>query len=543
MTNPFKKIAAALLLRGALFSVLSLILLARAVPSLLDVERSLNVAGALIGALLLSIGVVDLIHGVQRLTRMRKEKLETSAIDFAYRRGAGGTAIPPTLMDADENPNEARQGTLIEWLARVFPRLAFLPFPYQGALRSALVAFGLGVAGLLIYVLLRIVMAGPMDQLQLANILDWYLWLYFLIGYGVWAAVSRFGFHRALIFEKQLQPGKIVTLFLALLVGAVVLAFAISKTGTQLAAPPSLGTLTPILWVGSLVVIAAAGAIVFLRGKRAPDRYSVHRGEEFFTVGMHPSDMINVIKSFTGKLGPGAYMHLGSWKPAFKEHTAVNAGEFEADLNAESSIQLNDGAKQGLEVRIGTALAWAGILMTALAGLMLWQTAGNDTWDTALSSTLALRTPAALAIFGAVLYRLGSIPVAELEWTSVLTACHIEGTFQTQGGMALMNAGQHTLKGSVLTSATVQPKVAYLTSVGFLQPGLARNSIVRLIDRVEPAGQIASDLLASVRHQATQMMNAGAPVAQPGITPQALTDQSHNGAGPDEENLEAGEPA
>lgn len=510
MTNPFKKIAVALLLRGAVFAFLGLVLLAKAVPSLLDAAQSLNASGAVVGALLLAFGAADLVQGVQRMTRMRKEKLETPPVDHAYGRQG---MIPPGLMNADENPNEAGQASLIEWLARVYPRLAYLPFPYTGALHSVLVAFALGTAGIVIYILLRIVMGGSVNPAQLESMLDWYLWLYFLIGFAFWAAVSRFGFRRALLFESKLLPGKLVTLFLALLLGSVALAVALVKSGTELAAPPDLGSLTAILWLGSFVVIAAAAAIALLRARRAPEQYSVHRGEEFFTVGMHPTDMINVIKSFTGKLGPGAYVHLGSWKPEFKEHTAVNAGEFQANLNAESTIQLNDRTNTRPEARIGTVLAWTGIAMTTIAGALLWNVA-NGSGDTATAALMSLRLPVALGIFGFLLYRLGIIPIAELEWTSVITACRIEGTFQTQGGMALMQAGEHSLKGSVLTSATVQPKCAYLTSVGFLQPGLARNAVVRLIDRAEPAGQIANDLLAAIRHQATQMMAAGAPAAR-----------------------------
>lgn len=540
MTNPFKEIAVALLLRGAIFAVLGLVLLARAVPSLLDAGLVLNVSGVVIGALLLSVGVVDLMHGVQRLTRMRKSKLETPPIDSAYGRGSGGAAIPSSLMNADENPNEEGQATLVEWLARVFPKLAYLPLPYTSVLHSVLVAFGLGAAGMLIYVALRVVMAGASTPQQLTNTLEWYLWLYFLIGLGFWATVSRFGFRRALAFQNQLLPRKITTLFLALLLGSVALAVAMARSGTQLAPPPDLGAIVPILWGGSLVVIGAALAIVMLRSQRAPDRYSVHRGEEFFTVGMHPTDMINVIKSFTANLGPGPYVHLGSWKPEFKEHTAVQAGEFETDLNAESTMQLNERARPSIEARLGTAIAWAGILTIAIAGLMLWRLAGG-TWDGASTAVTSLRTPLALTIFGSLVYRLGVIPVAELQWTSVLTACRIEGTFQAQGGMALMSAGERTLKGSVLTSASVRPKCAYLTSVGFLQPGLARNTVVRLIDRVEPAGQVANDLLAAIRLRATHMMSAGAPPVVRPAALHALADQSRKEPG-EEDVLEARDP-
>src|SRR5690606_21421916 len=111
MTNPFKRIAAALLLRGAVFAVLGLVLLAKAVPSLLDAAQSLSASGAAIGALLLAFGAADLVQGVQRMTRMRKEKLETPPVDHAYGRQG---MLPPGLMNADENPNEAGQATLIE---------------------------------------------------------------------------------------------------------------------------------------------------------------------------------------------------------------------------------------------------------------------------------------------------------------------------------------------------------------------------------------------------------------------------------------------
>jgi hypothetical protein len=386
------------------------------------------------------------------------------------------------------------------------------------------VALGLGAAGLLIYIALRVVLAGSASAAQLTRVLDWYLWLYFLIGLGFWAAVSQFGFRRALAFQSQLLPRRIVALFLVLLAAAVAAAMLMSPGGTEVSAPPELGMVVPILWSGSLLIIGAAITLAFLRGKRAPDRYAVHREEEFFTVGMHPTDMINVVKSFTGKLGVGAFMHLDSWKPVYKEHTAVHAGEFEADLNAESALQLDEQANAGREALLGTALAWIGIATVGIAGLLLWQFATSD-GDAGYAATESLRTAVALVIFGSLAYRLGIVPIAELRWTSVLTACRIEGTFQAQGGMALMNAGDSSLKGSVLTSASVQPKCAYLTSVGFLRPGFARHSVVRLIDRVEPAGQVANELLAAIRRQAALMARAGLPAAPRDATLHAIADQ------------------
>jgi len=530
MTNPFKKIAPALLLRGALFTLLGLLLLTQALPALINVQLSLDLSAALFGAGLLAFGVVDIVHGMKRLTRIRVEKLESRPIDFAYAPGAGGERLPPTLMSADENPNEAAQATLIEWLARVMPRLAYLPLPYTGALHSTLIAFGLGVLGLAIYVLLRVLMAGPMGDAQLANMLDWYLFLYFLLGFAFWAGISRYGFRRALIFEARLMPTRIVTLFLALLLAAVVAAIALSRAETPLVAPPSLGPLVPLLWGGSLLVVLGAVTLVMLRARRAPNAYSVHRGEEFFTVGMHPSDIINIIKSCTGKIGAGAYMHMGNWKPDYKEHTAVHAGEFEANLNAESAIRLNEAPSAHPEARLGTAFAWLGVLLTAAAGVWLWQASGTS-WSNTGEMLLMLRTPIALLIFGVLIYRLGIIPVAELEWTSVLTNCRMEGTFQSQGGMALVNNGSNSLKGSVLTSATVQPRCAFLTSVGFLQPGLAKNSVVRLIDRVEPADSVANDLLGAIHAQAARVHSAGSPVAPAAPVGEALPDPAQAGDG------------
>jgi len=87
----------------------------------------------------------------------------------------------------------------------------------------------------------------------------------------------------------------------------------------------------------------------------------------------------------------------------------------------------------------------------------------------------------------------------------------MNGTFQTQGGMALMHSGDRTIKGSVLTSATVQPRCAYLASVGFLQPGLAKQTVPRLIDKVEPADPVCNELLAAIHQQAQRMTTIGTP--------------------------------
>ena len=527
MTNPFKNIAYVLGARGGLFSLLGLILLARAVPTLMSMEGIPDIPAAVIGAILLTAGIVDLIRAAQRMTRLRKDKLDFSSIDFMYRKGNRSGQLPPRLMAADENPNESGQPNMIEWMARVFPKLAYLPRPYTASLHAVMIALSLGALGIVILVVLRVLLAGSTEAPQLAQILDWYLWLYFVLGFAFWAAVNRYGFRRALHFEGHLRGGRMVAIFLVLLAASVFIIAGLAATDTNALAPPDLGGLTAILILGSIVVFAATFAIIFVRSRRAPDQYSVFRGEEFFTVGMHPTDMINVVKSFTGKLGEGGFMHLGSWKPEFAEHTAVSAGEFEASLDAESAIVVNDSPPARPEKRIGTGLAVMGLLLTIGAGFFLYQAAAAD-WSSATPIVAALRFPAALLIFGALFYRLGLIPIAELEWTSILTSCHMTGTFQAQGGMALMNTGDHSIKGSVLTSATVQTRCAYLTSVGFIRPGVAKHAVPRLIDQVRPADQISNELLTAIHRQANQMMSVGTQLPPMKI---ALPDQSDDGSG------------
>jgi hypothetical protein len=138
-------------------------------------------------------------------------------------------------------------------------------------------------------------------------------------------------------------------------------------------------------------------------------------------------------------------------------------------------------------------------------------------------------------IFGALFYRLGLIPVSEMEWTSVITNCLITGTFQAQSGMALMSAGDHSIKGSVLTNATVQPRCAYLTSVGFLRPGAAKHKVPRLIDKVEQAEQVSNEILAAIHNQARQMMSVGTQLPPMQIT---LPDNSGDGSGQDDAAVE-----
>lgn len=539
MTNPFKKIAPALGIRGLLFALLGLILLARAVPTLLSMDGIPDIPAAAIGIFLLTLGVIDLVRAAQRMTRLRKEKLDFTPIDFMYVKGAGGQQLPPDLMASDDNPNERNQPDMIEWVARVFPKVAFVPRPYTGALHAALIAFSLGVLGVVSIILLRVMLAGSAAAPQLGLILDWSIWVFFVLGFMFWAALSRFGFRRALHFDGNLRGGRMVGIFVALLAASIFVIIGSTESSTSLAAPPDMGILTAILIVGSIVVIGAAAALVFLRSRRAPDSYSTFRGEEFFTVGMHPTDMINVIKSFTGKMSGGAYMHLGSWKPEFAEHTAVSAGEFEANLNAESGITLSDETSTRPEKGIGNALSWAGLMLTGLAGFFLFRAAGID-WSSEEAVGNALSTPLGLMIFGALFYRLGLIPVSEMEWTSVITNCLITGTFQTQGGMALMSAGDNSIKGSVLTSATVQPRCAYLTSVGFLRPGAAKHKVPRLIDKVEQAEQISNEMLAAINSQAQQMMSVGTQLPPMQITlPDKSGDEPSQDDAPVEDRPEA----
>ena len=425
MTNPFKKVAVALFARGAIFSVLGFLLLVKTIPSLLNIERGVDIGAGVIGVFLLGLGVRDIFFALQRSTRIRTDKLNVHPIDFNY-SGQSGVQLPMDLMDSDANPNERGHQGLLEWIARVAPRVAYLPFPYRSILHSVVIAVGLGILGIVILVLLRIVFASEADQVNLSNTLDWYQWLYFVVGYLFWFSVSRYGFRNAIVYQKHLLPGKIVGLFVLLMIVAVAVAIMLAydqSTNVKAPAPPDLGPLTGMLWVGSFIVIVGAFALVFMRMRQAPDHYSVYRGEEFFTVSMHPTDMVNSIKSYTGRIGGGTYMHLGSWKPDFKEHTAVQAGEFEASLHAESAIQLNESGTHNSGLALGTVMAYLGIALSTIAGVLLWKSSGQ-TWTgvEAQAAILSLRTPLALFIFGGLLYRLGSIAVSELQWTSVLTA-------------------------------------------------------------------------------------------------------------------------
>jgi hypothetical protein len=507
MTNPFKSVAPALGLRGLLFFLLGLVLLARTIPTFISMDGMPDFVAALVGAFLITVGVRDLIHAAQRMTRLRPDKLEFGPIDEVYGRGKSGKGIPSRLMSADENPNEAGQANLIEWIARVYPRLAYVPLPYTGALHAALIGFLLGVLGLAILVLLRVVLAGSMSPAQLSGIVDWYLAMYFVAGFIFWAAVGRFGFRRALRFEGNLNAGKMVMIFLGVLGVAIVLAIFMAG-GSSVLMAPDLGSLPTLLVVGSLIVIASTMLIVRLRGSRAPDSYQASRGEELVTVAMHPTDLVNVIKSYTGKLGRGTIWHLGEWKPQFDEHERISAGHFDANLNVESGIQINESPPSRPESKIGMILVTLGLLLTTAAGFLLFRATSADL-GSAAAVTDALRTPLALVIFGALFYRVGIIPMSELEWNSVIVKCIVNGTYQEQGSVTHLHAGDSTVRGSVLTRATVQPRCAYLKSVGFLRPGLASHRVPRLIDRVERADQVGNELLAAIHAHAREMMTTG----------------------------------
>ncbi len=512
MTNPFRKVAIALFARGALFTLIGLYLLIRLIPALINVEAGVDLAGGAIGVLLLGLGIRDIFAALQRYTPLRTDRLDFFGIGRAYPPRYSEDSLPLDLMNSDANPNEQHQGSRGEWIARINPKFAYIPLPYKTIFRAALIAVMLGIAALLGYLFLRVALAGDAKVTHLGEILGWYQSMVFVVGYLFWLSISRHGFRNIYRYERNLIPGKMVAFFVGLVAFSVLASLVVANVEKEALASPDLGWLPVIIWIGSLVTIAVCMLLVFLRSKRAPERYNVYRNEEFFTVSMHPSDIINSIKSYTGRIGGGAYMHVGNWKPKFQEHTAVSAGEFEADLHAESSIQLNEAGGQSSEAKIGNLVAFVGIFLSGAAGILLWQSSMNAVADPD-GAVLSLATPIALFIFGSLLHRLGSIAIAELEWTSVAIYTHMDGTFQSQGGLALMQAGDHAVKGSVLTSANVQPRCAYITSIGYLDPRVAKEKIVRTIDRVIPAEPVANEMIEYIRAQAKKMLAAGAPVA------------------------------
>lgn len=518
MTNPFRRIAPFLLFRGAIFTALGLLLIARLLPALTieNVGTAFNPGAAVVGIALLGAGMRDVVNGIKYLTPLRPDSISIAPIDAAYVSGAGGKAIPEGLIERDENPNESAHSRTVHWLVRLMPSLAFLPLPYIGVLSSMLVALGLGVGGIVIYVLLRAVLPAQLGTATVASLLDWYMTMYFLLGIAFWAGISRFGLRYALSFHSFVVPGRVKGIFVLLLGAAVIAAFALSAAGTDAPSPPPLGSFVALILAGSLVTLGSAFGLILLRASRSPDQFGVYRDDEFVTVGMHPTDVVNVIKSYTGRIGAGLTLHIGDWRPGFKEHTAVHAGEFEARLHAESAIRYDENPARGSEAGLGTLLAWSGIVLTTLAGVLLWRASGQS-FASAGDVFGTLQWPIAIFVFGTLLYRLGIIPVAELRWSSTLVACHIDGTFQAQGGMTLMNSGDQALKGNVMTSASVQLRSAQLSSIGLLQPGHSKNAVVRLIDRVVPAPEIAAGVLERIQEQAKRMQ-AGTTQG-PAVTP------------------------
>lgn len=516
MTNPFRKVALALFVRGALFTLIGLYLLIKLIPALINVKAGIDLAGGAIGVILLGLGIQDIFAALRRYTPLRTDRLDIFGIGRAYPPKYSEESLPLDLMNSDANPNEQHQGSRGEWIARINPKFAYIPLPYKTIFRAALVAVALGIASLIGYLFLRLALSGDAELVHLGEILGWYQSMVFLVGYLFWLSVSRHGFRNIYKYERNLIPGKMVAFFVGLVAFSALISLVVANAEEGAIAPPNLGTLPAIIWIGSLATIGVCVLLVFLRSKRAPERYSVFRNEEFFTVSMHPSDIINSIKSFTGRIGGGSYMHVGNWKPRFQEHTAVSAGEFEADLHAESSIQLNESGGQTSEAKIGNLVAFGGIFLSGMAGILMWQSASSAVVDPD-GALLGLSTPVALFIFGNLLHRLGSIAIAELEWTSVATYTHMDGTFQSQGGLALVQAGDRSVQGSVLTSANVQPRCAYITSIGYLDPRMAKEKIVRTIDRVDPAEPIANDMIDFIRAQASKMMAAGLPVSPPSV--------------------------
>ncbi len=512
MTNPFRKVALALFARGALFTLIGLYLLIKLIPALVDLKTGIDLAGGVIGIALLGFGIRDIFGALQRYTPLRTERLDFFGIGRAYPPKYSEDSLPLDLMNSDANPNEQHQGNPGEWMARINPKFAYIPLPYKTILRTALVATVLGITSLIGYLFLRVALAGDAEVSHLGEILGWYQSMVFLVGYLFWLSISRHGFRNVYKYERSLIPGKMVAFFVGLVAFSVLASLVMANVEEGSLTAPNLGWLPAIIWAGSLSTIVVCALLVFLRSKRAPERYAVFRNEEFFTVSMHPSDIINSIKSYTGRISGGTYMHVGSWKPKFQEHTAVSAGEFEADLHAESAIKLNENAGQTSEANVGNLVAVAGILLGAVAGILLWRSTSAITSAPA-GTLLPLTTPIALFIFGNLLHRLGSIAIAELEWTSVASYTHMDGTFQSQGGLALMQAGDHAVKGSVLTSASVQPHCAYITSIGYLDPRMAKEKIIRSIDRVEPAEAIANELIEFIRSQANRMATTGTPAA------------------------------
>lgn len=516
MANPFKIIAPGMFIRGAIFCILGLILLGEAIPTLFALDRAVLLLNIIVGAALFSLGVKDLFYAAKQAIDIQDSKLDCRAIDYLYTSGNGGDAIPGKLMTACENPNEEGQPYLVQWLARLFPRLDYLPYPYTAVLHSVFVAFGLGVVGLVTLLLLRIMLTY---DAQISLILDWYYWFYILIGLVFWVAASRCGFVSVQRFQENLLPPGIVTLFMTLLFGAVLGAYLLAKSRLGLAEPPDLPALTAIIWAGTIALIVVTFAMTVFRSRGAPVQYSISQEEEYFTLGMHPTDVINTIKAHTRS---GLHWLLGSWKPSFAEHTAVEAGEFEANLNAEYNVRLGNSQPQGGARIFGVLVAWIGMMLSTVSGFFFWNATGNslESWGDAANS---FSTPIALMMFGGLFYRLGTIPVAELEWNSIFVYCHMEGTFQKQGSMALVNASDHRMTGSVLTNATVRVHCAIAKSVGFFAPAVAKLTVPRQIYNVEQAPQVANELLAAIQERANRFHNIGLehPVARPSLTNQS----------------------
>ena len=68
--------------------------------------------------------------------------------------------------------------------------------------------------------------------------------------------------------------------------------------------------------------------------------------------------------------------------------------------------------------------------------------------------------------------------------------------------MTIVNAGDHHATGSVLTHTTCVVYCAFARSIGFFTPTTAKITVPRQIYNVEPASQVAKELLMAIQKRA-----------------------------------------
>jgi len=484
--NPFKDAARLMLIRGAITTIIGVILLLSIKDLMNSGLQALAYITLLSSLIILADGITNLFSGVIKLFRFLVGREVPKSLNKSYSKEA-----LYEMLEGRKNFTFKSPANFLEHLTvSIYENYMFLPPPLRKILYQVLKMVYFASLIMISYGIILLTNYLGFSKVMDNNLLPWYTFILLSVLFVMWLLNQPTGQRL-----YKLPSAKTDIIFsLVIIITSIGLPFASTAvSGVNIPYPP----IKPVSYVLLILLLAAVAgafsfALAFFRAKKVDPATLTSEFREHWSQNLHPQD---VFRSFTHELDNIRYKELphrvylelnpqlnmeGSMdKGTYAGETMVETQPYSKNLNEEDNL---------VKLRLGAAIL--GHLMGIIASIILFFSCKNLNTPEAGNIITMFLPVVILFIFSSYLTKLALVYWSEVTFESFLIYLKIEGSYTESTistGKAIYDStsSENKLVRSSITSRLLISRLFTSTFAGGLAKNLNQPRFVLTLEKAD----------------------------------------------------------